>query len=90
LAITGLIWGLAGTTLVWGLILGRAWTPRLMRNSALIYSLSYWADRWLLADPSAITTRWPFALGLNAALLAYTFWVLTRPKTQLFFQKTGT
>jgi hypothetical protein len=87
LAVIGLIWGTAGTALVWGLVLGRAWAPRLMRNAAIVYSLYYWADRLFIADPSAIQTRWPFALGLNAALITFTFWVLTRPKTQLFFQK---
>jgi len=90
LALTGLIWGSAGTALVWGLILGRSWIPRLMRNSALIYTIYYWSDRFLVADPAYIITRWPFALGLNITFLVFTFWVLGRPKTRLFFQRNQT
>ena len=90
LAITGLIWGLLGTCLVWGLILGRWWAPRLMQISALGYAAYYWLDRLLIANSSAIVSRWPFALGLTIALLVFTFWVLSRSKTQLFFQKDKT
>jgi len=87
LAITGLIWGLLGTCLVWGLFLGRWWAPRLMQISALGYVTYYWLDRLLIADSSAIASRWPFALGLTITLLAFTFWTLSRPKSRLFFQK---
>jgi len=87
LGITGLISGLLGVFLVWGLFLGRWWTPRLMLVSAFGYTAYYWLDRLLIADSSAIVSRWPFALALTIAFLAYTFWVLSRPQTRLFFQK---
>ena len=90
LAITGLIWGLLGASLIWGLFLGRAWAPRLMQVSALVYAAYYWLDRLLVADPSAMASRWPFALSLTIVLLAFTFWVLSRPKAQLFFNRTQT
>jgi hypothetical protein len=90
LAITGLTWGLLGTGLVWGLILGRWWAPRLMQISALGFAAFYWLDRLLIADSTAIASRWPFALGLTIAILTYTFWTLSRPKVQLFFQKVET
>ena len=87
LAFTGLIWGAVGSVLIWGLFLGRTWAPRLVQIAAIVYTLSYWADRIFLADPSAIATRWPFVLSLNIFLLVYIFWVLSRPKTQQFFQR---
>lgn len=90
LAITGLVWGLIGAILVWGLFLGLPWAPGMMMIVAPVYAAAYWLDRLLIADLSAIITRWPFALGLTLLLLAYTFWVLSRPKVRRFYQKTGT
>lgn len=87
LAISGLILGIVGTTLLWGLVLGRSWAPRLMQFAALFYTLYFWLDRFFVASPEAIRIRWPFALGLNITILLFTFWVLTRPKAQHFFQK---
>lgn len=86
LAISGLIWGLVGAFLVWGLFLGRSWAPRMMQISTLIYTATYWLDRILIADPSVIVGRWPFALGLTIFLCGLTFWVLSRPKVQLFYR----
>jgi hypothetical protein len=88
LAIMGLFWGLVGAILVWGLFLGRAWSPRLMRNAAVSYALYYWLDRLLVADSSAISSRWPFALGMTIVLLAFTYWNFSRQKTQQFFNRS--
>ena len=85
LAISGLIWGILGAFLVWGLFLGRSWAPRLMQIAAPVYAISYWLDRLLIADTSAIATRWPFALGLTILLLGYIYWVLSRPKVKQFY-----
>ena len=87
LLISGLIWSVLGVVLVWGLFLGRPWAPRLMQISAPLCALVYWLDRLLIADRSAIASRWPFALGLTFFLLCVTFWVLSRPKVQSFYQQ---
>jgi hypothetical protein len=86
LAVTGLIWGLLGAILVWGLYLGLPWAPRLMRITAPIYAAIYWIDRVMIADHSAIANRWPFALGLTIFLIIFTFWVLSRPKAKKFYK----
>jgi hypothetical protein len=87
IASSGLVLGVLGAVLVWGLVLGRPWAPRLMQFAILFYSLYYWFDRLIVAIPAAIATRWPFALAVNIFFLLFTFWVLSRPKTQLFFRK---
>ena len=87
LAISGLVWGVVGALLVWGLFLGRSWAPRFTQVSAPLYAAFYWLDRLLIADLSAISSRWPFAVGLTTLLLTFTFWVLSRPKVQHFYQK---
>ena len=86
LAISGLVWGVVGAFLVWGLFLGRTWAPRLAQISAPLYAAFYWLDRLLIADPSAISSRWPFAVGLTVLLLIFTFWVHSRPNVQNFYQ----
>jgi len=88
LAVTGLIWGLVGSFLVWGLFLGRRWAPRLMQIAAPIYAVYYWLDRLLIANPAALISRWPFATGLTILLLGSMIWVLSRPKVQQFYQIT--
>ena len=87
LAISGLVWGVVGALLVWGLFLGRSWAPRLAQIIAPLYAAFYWLDRLFIADRSAISSRWPFAVGLTALLLISTFWVLSRPKVQHFYHK---
>jgi len=87
LVISGLVWGVVGAIMVWGLFLGRFWAPRLTQISAPLYAVFYWLDRLFIADPSAFTSRWPFAVGLTTLLLIYTFWVLSRPKVQHFYHK---
>jgi hypothetical protein len=86
LAISGLVWGVVGAVLVWGLFLGRSWAPRLTQISAPLYAAFYWVDRLFIANPTAISSRWPFAVGLTVLLLSFTFWVLSRPKVQHFYQ----
>ena len=88
LAITGLIWGLIGACLVWGLFLGRSWALKLMKITAPFYAIFYWIDRLWIANFSAIGNRWPFALGLTIVLIALTFWILSRSKTRNFFTQS--
>jgi hypothetical protein len=87
LALSGLLWGMVGTTLVWGLFLGRRWAPLVIRMAAPLYAAAYWLDRILIADPSAIASRWPFALGLTIILLILTYSVLASSKVRHFYLK---
>jgi len=57
-----------------------------MQFTAPVYTAYYWLDRLLVADRSAIASRWPFALGLTILLLGFIFWVLSRPKVRQFYQ----
>jgi hypothetical protein len=87
MAATGLIWTAAGILLAVGLFFGRRWSFRLAKASVMLYTAYYWSDRLLIAEPAAIMVRWPFALGLTAALWMFTFWVLSRPNTHTFLKK---
>lgn len=97
LAVTGLIWTLAGTCLVWGLWRARIWAPRLMQAVALTYALYYWLDLLLLKNHPltgaagalrlALPTNWLFSAGVTALCLAYMVWTLGRKKVKAYFDQ---
>ena len=95
LALSGLVWGLAGLPLAWGLLRGKAWSPRLMRAMALTYTTYYWLDQIFLqdhpltgAEGSArllLPGNWTFMAGLTVLLLAFTVWSLKRRSVRDYF-----
>lgn len=95
LALSGLVWGLVGLPLFWGLWRGLRWAPRLAEALALSYALYYWLDHIFLVDhrlsepagaaSSFLPINWPFAAAVTALLLAYTIWTLGRPVVKAFF-----
>ena len=87
LAVTGAFWALAGSPLALGLFFRRQWSLRLAQILTLLYAVYYWADRLWIAEPNAISIRWPFSLGLTILLLIYTFLVLSHPKVRMFLSK---
>jgi hypothetical protein len=82
LALTGLVWGLVGLVLGWGLLRGRTWAPGFTRLVALAFLIYFWLDRLLLARQ---TTNWPFAAVMSLLVLALVFWTLSRRKARIFF-----
>jgi hypothetical protein len=95
MALTGLIWTLAGFPLLWGLWRAKPWAPRLMRAVMLTYALYYWMDHIFLvghpvsgadgAKRALLPVNWPFAAGVTVVLLAFTAWTLGRPKVKAYF-----
>lgn len=95
LALSGLVWGLAGLPVAWGLWRGKAWSPGLTRAVALTYATYYWLDQVFLQDHPLYNAEggarlllpgnWAFAAGLTALLLAFTVWSLNRQAAQIYF-----
>lgn len=85
LAFTGLLWTLIGLPTFWLLWRGRPGMPVVTIMVALAYSLYYWLDRTLIADPTVERTNVPFVAGFTVILLLYTAWTLTRPGSIFFF-----
>lgn len=81
--------------LLWGLWRGLGWAPRLMKAVALTYALYYWLDHIFLVDHPLngatgsvqylLPINWPFAAGVTAILLGFTYWTLNRPAARSFF-----
>lgn len=83
----GIMWGLAGLPVVWGLINRAHWTPTLIRITALLYPGVYWFERlFLWQDPNA-KQNWPFMLLLTILWLSLVFGMLRLKRVQQYFEK---
>jgi hypothetical protein len=97
--LTGLIWTLTGSILLFGLWKATSWAPRLMKAVALTYALYYWLDHVFLVDHPArgveslqralLPINWQFAAFATVICLGYTAWVLNRPKVIAYFGLPG-
>jgi hypothetical protein len=93
--ITGFVWTLTGSILLWGLWTAKSWAPRLMRAVVLAYALYYWLDHIFLIDHSAsgavgiqralLPVNWQFAAGATVICLAFTAWTLEQSKVKAYF-----
>jgi hypothetical protein len=85
LAISGLIWGLAGLGLAAALWFRQPWAPLVACIVALVYSAYFWAIRLVPPGFTGRNGNWPFALGANLLVLAWMFWSFSRPKVKSFY-----
>jgi hypothetical protein len=85
LVLSGLLWTVLGFPLALGLWRGWRLAYLLSPVALLGYSLYLWADRLLLSGYRERQGNWLFVAGLNILILAWSFWVLTRPKAMAYF-----
>ena len=85
LLLSGLLWAVVGFPLAWGIWRGSRLAYQLSPVFLVVYSLYIWADRLLLSVYPERLNNWPFIAALNILILAWSLWVLTRPKALIFF-----
>ena len=85
LLLSGLLWVMVGFPLAWGIWRGSRLAYYLSPIALLGYSLYVWADRLLLSGYGERQDNWPFVAILNIVILAWSLWVLTRPKAMAYF-----
>lgn len=95
LLLTGLVWGIAGAILLWGLWTAKPWAPGLMQAVGLTYALYYWLDQIFLKDHpvsgasgavrALLPTNWQFTAVVTVISLAFMVWVLGREKVKAYF-----
>lgn len=85
LAASGLVWSLSGAWLVWGLWRGKAWSRIFILVFYLVYVLYFWIDRFSVPHSALRNHNWQFNLVLQALLLAFVVWTMSRRKTRVFF-----
>lgn len=81
----GLVWGLVGLPVLWGLIRGAAWTLKILPVAALVYPVIYWLERLLLWRDPAAQSNWPFMFLLTLIWIVLITWVLYARKVKQFF-----
>ncbi len=85
LAATGLLWGLLGLLLSWGLWRGWRRAPRLLRISVLAYFGFYWFDRLALAAHDRAGGNWPFMLVITTLVVVLVYWIMSRTAVRTYF-----
>jgi hypothetical protein len=95
LVLTGLVWAVAGSLLLWGLWKPATWAPRLMEAEVLTYALYYWLDLLFVRDhpvngaPVAVRAvlpiNWQYSAIVTVICLVYIVWALGRPKVNAYF-----
>jgi len=85
IAVSGLIWGVSGLALVWGLLRGLSWAPRLTRIFMVGYSVYYWLDRLFLFNPVDKTTNLIFLMSLTVIIILWVFWSISRQGAKDYF-----
>lgn len=85
LVLSGLLWTVVGLPLAWGIF--RGWRLAYYLSPVILigYSLYLWADRLLLSGYAERQENWPIVAALNIFVLAWSLWVLTRPKAKVYF-----
>jgi hypothetical protein len=86
LLLAGLIWGLSGLPILWELVRGASWTPKLLWIASVIYPISYWFERlFLWRDPYA-NRNWPFMLLLTMLWFTLMIWALQLKGVKHYFE----
>jgi len=82
---SGLIWSILPLPVVWGVMRGKRWAPKVVIGFALLYALYYWLEQWLAKINPLRTTNWPFSLTATIILFILVLWVLSRKAVKNYY-----
>jgi len=81
----GLIWGLVGLPVLWGLVVRAGWTVKLIWITGLLYPSLYWFERIILWQNPGAQDNWPFMLLLTLSWVGLLIWVSRSKRVRVFF-----
>lgn len=85
LLIAGLIWGLLGLPVLWGIYRRMPWAPKLIWIASGVYPALYWLERvFLWRDPFA-RRDWPFMLLLTCLWFAMILISMRSKRIKMYF-----
>ncbi|MGB2962718.1 MAG: hypothetical protein WBB69_01895 [Anaerolineales bacterium] len=87
LAGNGLVWGVVGLILVWGLWKGYYWAWKAGLVLPLCFAVLFWIDLIWLAEPDRLQSRWLINLELTILGLSSVFISLALPSSRIFFSR---
>jgi len=85
LVVTGLIFGLAGLPIGWGIWRGLSWAPRFTIGYVIVVLMYFWLDRIFFIRSETGLVNTPFAIGVTILILPGVSWVLFRKRARRFF-----
>jgi len=85
LIVSGLVWGIVGIVLVWGLWKAREWAFYALRWGAALYIIYIWFDRLFISSPSVRNTNNLFVSVVSLLLIGWILWVFARRDVKLYF-----
>lgn len=85
LLLAGLIWGLLGLPVLWGLLRRAGWAPLLIQVAAVVYPGLYWVERLFFWQDPYAHRNWPFMLLLTGTWFGLVFWGLRSAHKRAFF-----
>jgi hypothetical protein len=86
-ALAGLIWGLAGLPILWGILRRAEWIPKILWMIGVLYPAIYWVERLFLWAPSRNDGNWLFMLVLTLLWFGLIIWSVRSKRAGQFFQK---
>lgn len=89
LLVSGLVWGIVGLLVLWGLWRGRPAARVGTIGVAVVFGMYYWLDRIFIANPHTWHYRILFSLGLTALLLFLVYLGVGTPGAKDWFQQTA-
>ena len=85
MVVTGLIFGLAGLPIGWGVWRGLSWAPRFTTGYIIFVLTYFWLNRIFFIRSETGLVNTPFAIGVTILILPGMSWVLFRKRAKRFF-----
>jgi len=85
LSLTGLVWGITGFILAFSLWFRVSWSPIVTRLVLVVFTIYYWLENIFLIDHTLRSPNWPFRTAINIIIVAWAFWILSRPGAKIYF-----
>ena len=85
LVISGLIWGIFGILLVWGLWKPERWSILIAKIGVILYLAYLWIDRLLISTNQADFKGSLIAVLISIIVLVWIFWMFSRHGVKDYF-----
>ena len=85
LLVSGVVWGIFGLALVWGLIRANEWSYYVLRWGAALYIVYIWLDRLVFSSPTIRNTNNLFVSIVSLLVMVWILWVCSQHEVKLYF-----
>ena len=87
LALSAIVWGSVGLTVVWGLWKGKPWAPNAVRVAYVVFLIYYWLDALLVSNQASRGSNPAFIICLQIIFLGLIFGIFASPATKKYYRR---